>query len=59
MIFPSHPKLASKITGMLLEIDNSELLRMLEDKDSLKAKMSEAVAVLEAHGFQKTVEAAK
>ncbi|GLV44186.1 poly(A) binding protein [Carabus blaptoides fortunei] len=59
LIFPSHPTLAAKITGMLLEIDNSELLRILDDKDSLQAKMSEAVAVLEAHGFQKAVEAAQ
>ena len=34
---------------MLLEIDNSELLHMLEDNESLKAKVEEAVAVLQAH----------
>lgn len=44
-----YPDLAGKITGMLLEIDNSELLHMLEDTDSLKAKVEEAVAVLQAH----------
>lgn len=44
-----YPELAGKITGMLLEIDNSELLHMLEHTDSLKAKVEEAVAVLQAH----------
>lgn len=44
-----HPELAGKITGMLLEIDNSELLHMLEHHESLKAKVEEAVAVLQAH----------
>lgn len=44
-----YPDLAGKITGMLLEIDNSELLHMLEDNESLKAKVEEAVAVLQAH----------
>ncbi|XP_045448192.1 polyadenylate-binding protein 1-A [Melitaea cinxia] len=44
-----HPDLAGKITGMLLEIDNSELLHMLEHAESLKAKVDEAVAVLQAH----------
>ncbi|KAL4218070.1 Polyadenylate-binding protein 4 [Mactra antiquata] len=44
-----YPDLAGKITGMLLEIDNSELLHMLESTESLKAKVEEAVAVLQAH----------
>lgn len=35
-----YPDLAGKITGMLLEIDNSELLHMLEHHESLKAKVS-------------------
>ena len=34
---------------MLLEIDNSELLHMLEHSESLRAKVEEAVAVLQAH----------
>uniref|UniRef100_K1R3E4 Polyadenylate-binding protein n=1 Tax=Magallana gigas TaxID=29159 RepID=K1R3E4_MAGGI len=44
-----QPDLAGKITGMLLEIDNSELLHMLESQESLEAKVKEAVAVLQAH----------
>ncbi|XP_067268621.1 polyadenylate-binding protein 1-like [Pseudorasbora parva] len=44
-----HPALAGKITGMLLEIDNSELLHMLESPESLHSKIEEAVAVLQAH----------
>merc|ERR1711881_468151 len=44
-----YPDLAGKITGMLLEIDNSELVHMLEHGESLKGKVDEAVAVLQAH----------
>ncbi|XP_053382448.1 polyadenylate-binding protein 1A-like [Mercenaria mercenaria] len=43
------PDIAGKITAMLLEIDNSELLYMLESTESLKAKVEEAIAVLQAH----------
>jgi len=49
MIQNIYPEMAGKITGMLLEIDNSELLHMLEHHASLKAKVDEAVAVLQAH----------
>lgn len=49
VIHTMHPDMAGKITGMLLEIDNSELLHMLEHNQSLKAKVDEAVAVLQAH----------
>jgi hypothetical protein len=33
---------AGKITGMLLEIDNTELLHMLESRESLKAKVCQS-----------------
>ena len=39
LIQQMYPDLAGKITGMLLEIDNSELLHMLESRESLKAKV--------------------
>ena len=34
---------------MLLEMDNSELLNLLEDKSALDAKIAEAMEVLKAH----------
>uniref|UniRef100_A0A8C0EMQ1 PABC domain-containing protein n=1 Tax=Bubo bubo TaxID=30461 RepID=A0A8C0EMQ1_BUBBB len=39
LIHAMHPSLAGKITGMLLEIDNSELLLLLESPDSLRSKV--------------------
>ncbi|KAJ9555083.1 hypothetical protein OSB04_009697 [Centaurea solstitialis] len=41
------PDLAAKITGMLLEMDNLEVLLLLESPESLAAKVEEAVQVLE------------
>ena len=38
LIQSMHQELAGKITGMLLEIDNSELVHMLEHQESLKGK---------------------
>merc|ERR1719215_1734065 len=37
---------AGKITGMMLEMDNSELLMLLKSEAHLKAKVEEAMVVL-------------
>merc|ERR1719462_292607 len=42
-----QPELAGKITGMMLEMDNSELLMLLEGEQLLKAKVDEVMKVLE------------
>eukprot|EP01025_Chloroclados_australasicus_P028833 TRINITY_DN2859_c0_g1_i1.p1 TRINITY_DN2859_c0_g1~~TRINITY_DN2859_c0_g1_i1.p1 ORF type:complete len:677 (-),score=148.34 TRINITY_DN2859_c0_g1_i1:248-2278(-) len=44
-----QPGLAGKITGMLLEMDNSELLILLESPDQLRSKVAEAIDVLKQH----------
>jgi polyadenylate-binding protein len=50
LIKPEHdPKRASKITGMLLEMDVAETLNLLESPDVLKEKVNEALEVLQAH----------
>lgn len=50
-LFPSiakyQPELAGKITGMMLEMDNSELLILLESEQQMKSKIDEAMRVLE------------
>ncbi|CAI9760643.1 unnamed protein product [Fraxinus pennsylvanica] len=47
LVSQHKPDLAAKITGMLLDMDNSELLLLLESPESLAAKVEEAVQVLE------------
>ncbi|KAL5556957.1 hypothetical protein UlMin_039193 [Ulmus minor] len=37
---------AAKVTGMLLEMDQTEVLHLLESPDALKAKVAEAIDVL-------------
>eukprot|EP01135_Chromosphaera_perkinsii_P006689 Nk52_evm3s559 gene=Nk52_evmTU3s559 len=50
LIQANHPELAAKITGMLLEMDNSELLHLLESQEALDLKVNEALVVLKTHG---------
>merc|ERR1719222_206274 len=50
-LFPAiakyQPELAGKITGMMLEMDNSELLILLESEQQMRNKVDEAMRVLE------------
>merc|ERR1719238_2451093 len=45
-----QPELAGKVTGMMLEMDNSELLMLLESDQQLKTKVDEALVVLQSGG---------
>jgi polyadenylate-binding protein len=47
LITKYQPELAGKITGMMLEMDNSELLILLESEQQLRAKVEEAMRVLQ------------
>merc|ERR1712151_796225 len=53
-LFPAiartQPELAGKITGMMLEMDNSELLILLESEQQLKLKIDEALRVIQSAG---------
>ncbi|KAJ3024409.1 UNVERIFIED_CONTAM: hypothetical protein HDU68_008176 [Siphonaria sp. JEL0065] len=49
LIQQQNRAMAGKVTGMLLEMDNGELLHLLESPEALVGKVNEAVAVLEEH----------
>jgi polyadenylate-binding protein len=48
-ISAKHPSEASKVTGMLLEMDNAEILLLLQDPAQLDGKIAEALDVLRKH----------
>ena len=43
LIQAQQPQHAAKITGMLLKMNNNELLNLLKSPEALKAKVTEAV----------------
>eukprot|EP01038_Epipyxis_sp_PR26KG_P012787 gene12787-17144_t len=49
LIYQHQPDQAGKITGMLLEMDNGELLNLIESPDALMSKIEEALNVLKNH----------
>ncbi|GMI79708.1 poly(A) binding protein 7 [Hibiscus trionum] len=51
-----QPDLVPKITGMLLEMDNSEVLLLLESPERLAAKVEEAVEVLKLSNAKVTAQ---
>lgn len=52
LVHEQVPEHAAKITGMLLEMDNAEVLGLLDSFDALKGKVGEALAVLRKHQQQ-------
>jgi polyadenylate-binding protein len=49
---------AGKVTGMILELENEELLQLIENPDMIRVKVQEARAVLESHNPTEQAEAA-
>jgi polyadenylate-binding protein len=45
-----EPDHVAKVTGMLLEMDQTEVLHLIESPDALKKKVAEAMQVLQEVG---------
>ncbi|OAK96335.1 polyadenylate binding protein [Phaeosphaeriaceae sp. SRC1lsM3a] len=58
-IHEMQPELAGKITGMLLEMDNSELINLTSDESALRAKVEEAMSVYDEYVKNKEGEGEK
>jgi len=48
---PGVGEQAGKITGMLLDMDTDDLLNLIESPEALRAKVKEAIEVLEVQFF--------
>lgn len=48
-VHAQQPDLAGKITGMLLEMENAELLSLVDDETALRAKVDEAMTVYDEY----------
>lgn len=62
LIIEMQPRLGGKITGMLLDMENAEILHLLESPEALAERVDEAVSVLREHaasgeGGQSTAQA--
>ncbi|CAI9723530.1 QUALITY PROTEIN: polyadenylate-binding 4-like [Octopus vulgaris] len=53
LIHNMYPDKASKITGMLLELEEAELLPLIDSHELLQGKVEEVVIVLQAHEAMK------
>ncbi|GMH38270.1 hypothetical protein BSKO_06154 [Bryopsis sp. KO-2023] len=51
LIHGLEPERAAKVTGMLLEMDNAEILMLVDNPSALRMKVKEAVEVLDKHGL--------
>jgi polyadenylate-binding protein len=49
LVHAKQPQEAGKITGMLLEMEDSELISLLDSEDALDSKIVEAIQVLQKH----------
>mmetsp|Transcript_40414 Transcript_40414/g.103475 ORF Transcript_40414/g.103475 Transcript_40414/m.103475 type:complete len:638 (+) Transcript_40414:242-2155(+) len=52
-----EPAAAAKVTGMLLEMDQSEVLLLIDSPDQLRSKVAEAIKVLKEAGQDPATEA--
>jgi len=52
LVYQRNVEHAGKITGMLLEMDNSELIHLIESPEALESKIQEALSVLRNHAGQ-------
>ena len=53
-IHETQPELAGKLTGMLIEMDSSEVLYLLENDEAMAAKVQEALDVLAEYSARQT-----